>query len=77
MTIFPDVKPKLAPAITTAKINLMWYNRNRGVIHAWILNEEHQTKPTQKPSDNSGMMMEPVNNCLMIIIIISYLLNHH
>ncbi|RLU27565.1 hypothetical protein DMN91_001369 [Ooceraea biroi] len=79
---FPDIKPKLDPAITTAKINLMWYDRNRGVILQWMLNEEDQEniKPTEKPDkdDNGSTMLKPLNACLMAIITITlYLLNYY
>jgi len=35
----PDIKVRLASAVTTAEANLMWYKRNNQTIIQWIIKE--------------------------------------
>jgi hypothetical protein len=69
---YPDIKPRLVPAITTAEINFMWYNRNKGIIKEWLLNHKSQNVIDEK--SNNGYALMSLNFSLMIIVAVYHIL---
>jgi len=73
---YPDIKAKLAPAIITAKINLMWYNRNKPIINEWILNHG-KLENMIKPNNGCALMSNFSLMITALIAVIWHLLNYH
>jgi len=68
---YPDIKPRLIPAITTAKINLRWSNRNKGIIKEWIM--DYKERKMTNGESNNGCALMSLNFFLMIIVAVYHI----
>lgn len=58
----PDIKVRLASAVTTAEVNLMWYKRNNQTIIQWIKEESDTIDP------NGSTTIGSLNVIFMILV---------